>query len=156
MSFRITGLDATPFIPLFGLTEQELAEKGVLRYRVTEFPGFPDRIEMRDVPIGETMLLLNHVSQPAQSPYYARHAIFVCEGATQTYDQTDEVPDVMASRLLSFRGFNADGMMHEGDVAKGETQQRALIARFFDNPAVDYIHAHNAGHGCYSGCISRA
>ena len=30
-----------------------------------------------------------------------------------------------------------------------------MIQRFFANPDVDYIHAHNARRGCYAGRIDR-
>jgi len=30
-----------------------------------------------------------------------------------------------------------------------------LIARFFDNPQVDYIHLHFARRGCYAAKVTR-
>ena len=155
MSFRITGLSAEPFQHLFGKSDSELADKGVQRYTVDSCPNFPDRIEMQDVAVGETVLLLNHTCQPADSPYHASHAIYVREGAAQTFDEIDTVPEVMSSRLLSLRGFDDKGMMQEGDVADGEDAIRQIIKEFFANPDVDYIHAHNAKRGCYSGRIDR-
>jgi len=86
MSFRITGLSPEPFRPLFGLPDEELARRRVKRYVVDRKPGFPDRVEMCDAAIGETVLLLNHTCQPADTPYRATHAIFVREGAAKTYD----------------------------------------------------------------------
>ena len=103
MAFRITGLSPEPFRHLYGLSEQDLAAQGVKRYVANEKPGFPDRIEMRDAEPGETLLLLNHTCQPADTPYRATHAIFVREGAEETYDRVDEIPDVMRVRLLSLR-----------------------------------------------------
>ena len=82
MSFRIIGLDPAPFLHLYGLSDAELADYGVKRYVADTKPGFPDRIEMREGEPGETFLLLNHVCQPAETPYRATHAIFVREGAT--------------------------------------------------------------------------
>lgn len=155
MGFRITGLAPEPFRHLFGLPDAELAEHKVKRYVVDGKPGFPCRIEMRDAEPGETVLLLNHVCQPADTPYRASHAIFVREGATKTFDQVDEVPEVMRARLLSLRAFDAEGMMLDADVTEGANVE-ALIARLFANPEVAYIHAHNARRGCYSGRIDRA
>ncbi len=154
MTFRITGLSAEPFRHLFGLPEDALADHGVLRYVVDKKPGFPDRVEMRDGDLGETMLLLNHTCQPADTPYRAAHAIFVREGATNTYDATGAVPEVMRIRLLSVRAYDALGMMLEADVVEGIAIEH-LIERFFAYPAVDYIHVHNAKRGCYSGRIDR-
>ena len=154
MAFRITGLSPEPFRPLFGLPDAELAALGVKRYVVDRKPGFPDRIEMRDVEPGESVLLLNHVCQPADTPYRASHAIFVREGATRPYEAVSEIPEVMRLRLLSLRAFDADGMMVDADVAEGDSVV-PLIERLLANPGVAYIHAHNARRGCYSGRIDR-
>lgn len=155
MTFRITGLDPAPFRPLFGLPEEDLARLGVLRFAVDSAPGFPDRIEMREARPGETVLLLNHECQPAPSPYRARHAIYVREFAETAYDRVAEVPEVMRTRLLSLRGYDARGMILDADVVDGRDIE-GLIAGLFADPAIAYIHAHNAKRGCYSGRIDRA
>jgi hypothetical protein len=155
MAFRITGLSPEPFRHLYGLSDQELARCRVKRYIADKQLGFPDRIEMRDASVGEKLLLLNHVCQPAETPYRATHAIFVREGAEKVYDRVDEVPEVMHTRLLSLRAYDAEGMMLDADVVDGKDIESA-IARFFASPHVAYIHAHNAKRGCYSGRIERA
>jgi hypothetical protein len=155
MAFRITGLSPEPFRHLYGLSNQELAHRGVKRYIADKQPGFPDRIEMRDASVGEKLLLLNHVCQPAETPYRATHAIFVREGAENAYDRVDEVPEVMRTRLLSLRAYDAEGMMLDADVVDGKDIE-SVIARLFTSPHVAYIHAHNAKRGCYSGRIDRA
>lgn len=154
-SFRITGLDPASFQALYGLSDAELTTRGVKRYLVDESPGFPDRVEMRDAAIGETMLLVNFVHQAADTPYRASHAIFVREGATQRYASVNEIPDVIRRRLLSLRGFSAEGMLLEADVTEGRDIE-AVITRFFADPAIAYIHVHNARQGCYAGRIDRA
>lgn len=155
MGFRITGLSSEPFQHLFGLSDAELAKHNAKRYVADRKPGYPDRIEMRDAEPGETLLLINHISQPADTPYRAMHAIFVREWAADTYDQIDKVPEVMRLRLLSLRAFDAAGMMLDADVVEG-AQVELVIVRLFANPAVRYIHVHNAKQGCYSGRIERA
>ncbi len=154
MGFRITGLSPEPFRHLFGLPDEELARLGVKRYVVDMKPGFPDRVEMRDAEPGETVLLLNHVCQPADTPYRATHAIFVREGAIDTYDQVNQVPAAMRGRLLSLRAYDKADMMVDADIVEG-AQLEPLIERLFANPAISYIHAHNAKRGCYSGRIDR-
>jgi hypothetical protein len=155
MTFRITGLSPLPFQHLFGLPEDQLAARGVKRYVVDKSPGFPDRIEMREAELGQTVLLLNHTCQPAETPYRATHAIFVREGASQTYDRIGEIPPVMRVRLLSLRAYDRAGMMLDADVVEGEAAE-PVIERLLANPAVSYLHAHNAKRGCYSGRIDRA
>ena len=75
MAFRVSGLSPEPFRHLYGLSDQELAQRGVKRCIADKQPGFPDRIEMLDASAGETLLLVNHVCQPAATPYRASHAI---------------------------------------------------------------------------------
>jgi hypothetical protein len=155
MDFRIRGLDAGPFRHLYGLSDTELAQFGALRYRVDASPGFPDRIEMRDGKIGETMLLINFESQPANTPYRASHAIFVREGAETTYDELNTIPEVMTRRILSVRGFDQRGMLLDAEVVEGHSLP-PIIERLFENAAIAYLHVHNAKQGCYSGRVDRA
>ncbi len=155
MSFRITGLDPAPFRRLYGLADDELAALGVKRSTADAKPGFPDRVEMRDAEPGETVLLLNYVHQPAETPYRASHAIFVREGAERAYEGVDETPDCLPLRTLSLRVFDAAGMMVDADLADGRDLE-AAIERLFADPAAAYIHAHYAKRGCYAARIDRA
>ncbi len=154
MSFRITGLDPQPFRRFYGLSNEALATHGVRRMPVDSSPGFPDRIELRDLDIGENVLLLNYMHQPADSPYRSCHAIFVREGAETAFDVTNEVPDVIRRRLISLRAFAWDGDMLDADISEGE-KIKPIISRLFDNPYVSYIHAHYAKRGCYAARITR-
>lgn len=76
MSFVVIGLAAEPFAPLFGADAAALAAAGAIRFNVDAKPGFPCRITLEDAEPGETVLLLNHEHQAADTPYRARHAIF--------------------------------------------------------------------------------
>jgi len=155
VAFRITGLKPDAFIPLYGLSDTELAARGVRRKKVDSDPGFPDRIELRDIPVGDHALLLNYMHQAADTPFRATHAIFVREGATETFDRIDAVPEVMRRRLLSVRAFDADGMMIAADVTEG-TVLDELIARMFGDSNAAYLHAHYARQGCFAARIDRA
>ena len=155
LQFRISGLSAEPFRHLFGLSEQELARHGAVRYVVDAKPGYPDRIELRDAEPGQTVLLVNYTHQPIESPYRSSHAIFVREGAAETFDRVDEVPESMRTRLLSLRAFDAKGMMLDADVIEGR-EIETVVARMFADPSVSYIHVHNAKRGCYAARIDRA
>lgn len=155
MNFRITGLSAAEFKHLFGLPESELAAMAIKRCVVDKQPGFPDRIGLTDVEIGETVLLLNHVCQPAINPYRASHAIFVREGATITYDAVNQVPDSLRIRVLSLRAYDRNDMMIDADVVEG-TLVEQVILKLLANDDVSYIHVHNAKRGCYAARIDRA
>jgi hypothetical protein len=153
--FRVTGLSPEPFRHLFGLSDEALAREGACRYVADSKPGFPDRIEISDAEPGETLLLVNHVHQPADTPYRASHAIFVRERDVAPTDMIDALPPAMRARPLSLRGFDAQGMMVEGDLVDG-SEAEGTIELFFANEAVAYIHAHYARRGCYAGRIDRA
>ena len=155
MSYRITGLDPTPFRRLYGLSDEELARLGVKRATADAKPGFPDRVELRDAEPGETVLLLNYVHQPADTPYKASHAIFVREGAEQAYEGVDETPECLRVRPISFRAFDASGFMVGADLVDG-VDLEAAIERLLADPAAAYIHAHYAKRGCYAARIDRA
>jgi hypothetical protein len=154
MAYRIRGLDPAPFAPLFDRSDAELAAIGAKRCRVTATPGFPDRIELRDMAPGETALLVNHVHQPADTPYRASHAIYVREGATRAAEFVDAVPPALACRLISLRAFDADHMMVDADVIDGGVLD-AAIRRMFGRAGVAYLQAHNARRGCFAATIER-
>jgi hypothetical protein len=154
MTYRITGLDPAPYRPLFGLSDEELSRRGVVRMTVTEKPSFPCRVSLTDRDIGESVILLNHVSHDVANPYRASHAIFVTEGADEAAEYVDEVPPVFAPRVLSLRGFDGAGMMTDAILTQpGEAD--AGIRRLFENPEIATVHAHNAARGCFSAKIER-
>jgi hypothetical protein len=153
MTYRITGLDPAPYKPLFGLPDEALAERDVVRMTVTD-ATFPCRVSLTDRDIGESVLLLNHVSHDVANPYRASHAIFVSETDQEPAEYVDRVPPVFELRVLSLRGFDSEGMMADAVLAQpGEAD--AGIRRLFANPAIATIHAHNAARGCFSAKIER-
>ncbi len=155
MSFRITGLDPRPYASLWGAGEDLLSARGILRFRADSNPGFPDRITLDDALVGRDVLLMNHVSQSADTPYRASHAVFVLEGADTRFDATDTLPPAMLRRPQSLRAFDAAGMMRDADIADGPEIATA-IQRLFEASAVTEIHAHNARQGCFMARITRA
>ena len=155
MTYRITGLDPAPYRPLFGLSDEELSKRGIVRMIVDQKPSFPCRVTLTDRDIGESVLLVNHVSHDVANPYRASHAIFVAERAEKPAEYFDEAPPVFTTRTLSLRGFDKYGMMAQAMLTQpGEAD--AGIRKLFENPKVETIHAHNAARGCFSAKIKRA
>ena len=153
MSYVVRGLDLAPYRPLFGLSDEELASRGAVRMTV-DGSGFPCRVSLTDRAVGETVLLVNHVSHAVANPYRASHAIFVTEAEQEPAEYIDEVPPVFETRVLSLRGFDEDGMMVDAILTQaGEAD--AGIRRLFANPEIASIHAHNATRGCFSAKIGR-
>lgn len=154
MSFRVQGLAAEQFEHFIGLSDDDLEAKGARRYVVDAKPGFPDRIGLRDLEIGETAILLNFEHQPEGTFYRASHAIFIGEKDTKKADLVDELPEVIKCRPISLRAFDDNGDMVDADLADGG-ELKPLIDRFFANPDVEYLHAHYAKRGCYAARIVR-
>jgi hypothetical protein len=155
MSYIVTGLPLEDFRPLFGLSEADLAARGILRYTADQPVGFPCRVTLEDARPGDTLLLLNHEHQPAETPYRSRHAIFVNEAAMQTRRAVDEIPGCLAVRpAIALRAYDEAGMMVDAAIASG-AELELLILRLLEHPQTAYLHAHNAGRGCYAARIDR-
>ena len=155
MSFRITGLPAEDFAPLFALTDAQLAARGAVR-RVAEVrsPGTPCRISLTDAQPGDELLLVNYEHHPVDSPYRMRFAIFVRKGE-ETYDEVDRVPEQLRLRTLAVRSFDADAMMVDRELVDGRDLE-AAIARLFADARAAYLHVHFAAPGCYAARVERA
>jgi len=154
MSFRVAGLDPSLFADLHGLSDAELAARGMQRVRVERKPDAPCRISLDDAEVGETVLLLNYDHQAADTPYRQQGPIFVRETGAR-FEAENLIPPALARRTLSLRGFDADHMMIEADLVDG-AEAAQLVERFFANADVAYIHAHYAKRGCYAARFDRA
>lgn len=155
MSFRISGLPLAEFAPLFGLSEIELAPRGIARHTADVSPGFPCRVSLKDAEPGETLLLLNYEHLSVASPYRSRYAIYVRENARETHPEIGEVPPVLRRRLLSLRAFDDAGMLKDADVVDGSALE-PLIGRMLARADVAYLHVHNAKPGCFAARVDRA
>jgi hypothetical protein len=155
MVFRITGLPPELFQPLFGLPDAQLARHGAVRCIVDRMPGYPDRIELRDPDPGESVLLVNYVHLPVQTPFRSSYAIYVREGARARYDRINEVPEQLRSRVLSLRAFDQNDMLCDADIVEGGAVE-ALIERLLSGTGTAYVHAHYAKPGCFAARIDRA
>lgn len=154
MSFTITGLSPAGFAPLFAMSDDEIARRGVIRKTATAKPGFPCRVTLEDAEPGESVLLLNYESHRAQTPYHSAYAIYVRERAAKAAHFENELPPVFQGRPLALRHFNADGHLTGASLALyGDAAEK--IAAAFANPEVAYIHVHNAAHGCFAAEVRR-
>lgn len=155
MNFQVVALPETEFQPLYGLSDDELARRGVITTTALSTPGYPCRVSLRDADAGARMFLLNYEHQPANSPYRSTHAIYVQDGALSADVEVNTVPDVLRTRLLSIRAFDQNGMIVEADVVQG-TEAAFAFQRLFANENAAYLHVHNAKRGCYAARVNRA
>jgi hypothetical protein len=154
MTFRIQGLDPTPFVPLFALTDSERAARDIRRVMADAPKSAPCRVSLEDAEPGEELLLLSFAHHSANSPYKASGPIYVRKAAARRFDAVDTLPPVFAGRLLAVRAYDAEGLMTGAEIA--ESDPRSLFDAFFADPAVTYLHVHYARRGCYSCKVERA
>lgn len=151
--YRIDGLEPAPFERMFEMTDDALARLAARRV-IVDGPGFPCRVSLVDADAGETVVLCHHAHHDVASPYRAAGPIFVRRGVARARF-VDAVPPALASRLLSVRAYRADGEMARAEVVPG-AELAPLIERWFAEPDVAYLHAHNAPPGCFAARIDRA
>jgi hypothetical protein len=155
MHFRIRGLPAEQFAPLFALSDEELAGKGAVRRTAdARDPGYPCRVSLTDSNPGDELILLNYEHHAADSPYRMRFAIYVRPGE-ETFDAIDAVPDQLRKRTLAVRAFDDDAMMIAHELIDGK-ELEAAIARLFADTRAAYLHIHFASPGCYAARVDRA
>ncbi len=152
MSFRILGLPAEHFTHLFELSDVDLAAHGGVRR--TADGQYPCRVSLTDSKPGEELLLINYEHHPVASPYRMRFAIFVREG-DQTYDEVNQVPEQLSSRILAVRSFDANGMMVDRRLVNGN-EVKPVIEELLAPSNADYLHLHFAAAGCYAAKVERA
>ncbi len=153
-SFRLIALSPEQFAPLFALSTEELASRGIRRVTATSKPGFPCRVGLTDAEPGEELLLLPFEHQPNKSPYRASGPIYVRAGATQRTLPIGEIPGYVSLRQISLRAYDEGHLIVGAEVCAGE-QVGAEIERQFADPNVSYIHLHNAKRGCFSCLVER-
>ena len=155
MSFQIHPLPAEEFGHLFAMSEKELAENRAIRMTVKEYPGTPCRVTLADAEPGETVILTNYTHLPSNNPYHGSHAIYVREGKETAAPLVGEVPQVMATRMLSLRAMDANQLFTHVEVVEGYELGSALY-RLFADPNIAEVHIHYAGAGCFAAKATRA
>ena len=154
MSFRISGLPAEDFAPLFALSDQQLAQRGIVRHIADgRQPGYPCRISLTDSEPGDELLMVNYEHHPVDSPYRMRFAVYVRKGE-ERFDAVDEIPAQLRSRQLAVRAFDAEAMMVGWELVDGR-EVEAAIERLLAEPRAAYLHIHYAAPGCYAARVDR-
>ena len=93
MHFRIQGLPAEPFAPLFAMPDWALKKHGAVR-TIAEGPS-PCRISLTDAKPGDELILVNYEHHAVDSPYRMRFAVYV-RADEETFDAVDTVRGAVA------------------------------------------------------------
>ena len=152
--FRLVGLAAENFEPFFSMTDGELAALGARRMVADEPSGFPCRVSLADANVGDELLLLQFDHLLTRSPYRACGPVFVRRGARRAVLAPGEIPPYVTRRWMSVRAYDADDMMIAADLCDG-SDVRGAIEGLLADPAVAFVHLHNARRGCFSCRVER-
>ena len=154
MAFVIRGIDPSLYHALWSLDDEALARRMAKRVTVTEFPGYPDRISLDDVPLGEEVLLVNHEHLPVDTPYRSSYAVYLRRRVDAQAEYVDDVPPALSRRTLSVRAFSPDHWAVDARLVEGSALVPVLEAMFSD-PGVAYVHLHFATFGCFAARAER-
>ena len=152
--FTVRGLSPEPFQALFNLSDDELEKRRARRLTADSKPGFPCRVSLQSAEPGEEVILTNFVHLDSRSPFHSTHAIYVRKGVTTAAPYRDRLPEMLRSRLLSIRAFDANDMLLSADVVEGERADH-VIQKLFEDPSVRFLHVHFAKMGCYACRVDR-
>jgi hypothetical protein len=153
-NFQVKALPYNQFAHLFSASKEELENIGAVKMIVNEHPGFPCRVSLQDVEIGEEVILLPYQHQKTDSPYQATGPIFVRKNAIEATLAINEIPTMLLHRLLSLRCYNEASIMIDANVVEGKVISETL-QELFANKDIVYVHIHNAKPGCYNCVVER-
>jgi hypothetical protein len=117
--------------------------------------SFPVRCCLSEEPAAEQVLLLSVKPPSAESPYAARSPVYIHRDACAGREPAGQVPEILATRRLSLRGYDDRHMITGTAVIEGSEVEREAAAMLADERTA-YVFAHFAGPGCYACRIDRA
>ncbi|MDZ7729595.1 MAG: DUF1203 domain-containing protein [Dehalococcoidia bacterium] len=154
MTYRIAGLDPNQFASLVGADEVTLADARAQRVTAVVPSKTPCRVTLDYPNVGESLILLHHVSHDVATPYRSSYAIFIRESAGEAAEYVDSIPPVFVRVTLALRGFDSKGMLHDHTLAApGEADSK--IRAMLDLVEIAYIDVHNAAPGCFAARVER-
>ena len=112
-------------------------------------------MSLEDGELGEEVILIPFEFHRTKSPYQTKGSIFIRKGVKQKELRKNEIPEMLNNRLLSFRGYDRDGIMKVAITDEG-TNTKEKIEEIFRNKAISYIHIHNSSPGYFNCEVRRA
>lgn len=155
MPFQLHALSGQLFEHLFALSDDDLHAQSARRIIADADVGYPCRISLQDAKIGDEVILANYKHLDGLTPYAASHAIYIRKGVERAVLAAGTVPEMLSSRLLSVRGFDAQDLMVDADIIEGDQLSAKLPAMFAD-PAIRFVDIHYAKRGCFAAKATRA
>jgi hypothetical protein len=155
-SSRLGAMHTTAYavVAIDAAAAQMLRGRGGISYVADSEHGYPCRQCLRDAEIGDELILVSHDPFDTDSPYRCASPVFLHRTPCAPHEPSSQLPEQLTSRRLSVRAFDDAAMMRDGDVIDGSSLD-ACIARMLADPAVAFLHVHNAGRGCLAARIER-
>jgi hypothetical protein len=117
--------------------------------------AYPCRRCLRDAAVGDDLVLFPYDPFLGDSPYRQAGPIFVhVRECTPDPADLSSAPEQLRRRQLSLRGFDLRHQLVATDVVDG-VETDAAVAAMLDDPAVEYVHVHNAAPGCFAVRVER-
>jgi hypothetical protein len=113
-------------------------------------PRFPCRHCLEETPIDSEVLLISYQPLARKTPYAARGPIFICAADCDAFKGIDAVPEIVASRTVNLRAYDASGrMLYAHSQLSSGSEAEKHIASMLSDDRVAEVHAHTALHGCF-------
>lgn len=118
------------------------------RVHVDSQPGYPCRVSLEDVPVGEEVLLFSHSPFAGPGAYREVGPIFARMGAHSARLAANELPTAVRSRLVSVRAYNQREHMIDATIVEG-AECAPQIRAFLADESVAFVHLRAAVTGCF-------
>ena len=124
---------------------------------VSDGAGNPCRHCLRDIPAGESMLVLAYRPFLTLHPYAETGPIFLCAAPCERHPESSEMPELFKSREeFLLRGYGADDRILYGTGQVVETRAvMETVADLLERSDTAYVHMRSASYNCYLCRIER-
>ncbi|MEO0487427.1 MAG: DUF1203 domain-containing protein [Pseudomonadota bacterium] len=148
MTFQFEALPAETFAHLFDLSDADLAARRAVR--LEQWNGnAPCRVSLDFAKPGERVILVNYDHLDVASPYAARHAVYVREGAASARPAPGDVPAMLAGYTLALRAFDASGVLVARELVDRDDIE-PVLKTLLAGPDVAHVDVHYAAAGCFA------
>ena len=141
MTYVVRGLDPAPFQPLFGLGDDELAKRGVVRMTVSDVPdlSLPGEFDRSGDRRDPCFFSITSVTKSPTPIGRATRSSSKTQGEDRAASMKTRSRRLFERRTLALRGFDTDGML-KGALLAMPGEADARIRELFD--------ARNRHHPC--------
>ena len=153
-NFIIKPIKKSTFAEYLNQSQEQLAKVNTKWLIADSRPGYPCRVSLKEAEVGERVLLVPYKYHNVKSPYQASGPIFIRENAETAELNINEIPEILAERLLSVRAYNIESLMIHAETVQGADLEDVIRNQFL-NSSITYLQIHNANPGCFNCNVYR-